>query len=107
MVGELAEHLGVTASTMSITLKRMEAAGFILREKDPSDRRVTNVRLTEKGARTREHQSMLDPERVAALMSRLAPEQRVAAMYGLRLLAEAAERQVQDRTHHRRQGDWA
>lgn len=107
MVGELAEHLGVTASTMSITLKRMEAAGFILRDKDPNDRRVTNVRLSERGARTRENRSMLDPERVAALMARLTPEQRAAAVYGMRLLAEAAERQVGDRTDHHQQGDWA
>ena len=45
MVSELAEHAGVTLSTMSLTLKRLEAAGFVRRDRDPADRRVTNVRL--------------------------------------------------------------
>ena len=47
MVTELAEYMGVTPSTMSLNLKRLEAGGFITRGRDPDDRRVVNVRLTE------------------------------------------------------------
>jgi DNA-binding MarR family transcriptional regulator len=91
MVGELAEHLGVTASTMSLTLKRLEEVGYIRRDRDPSDRRVTNVRLTEAGARVRNAQTLLDPERVARTLTTLGPAQRADAVRGLRLLADAAD----------------
>lgn len=91
MVGELAEHLGVTASTMSLTLKRLEEVGYIRRDRDPSDRRVTNVRLTEAGARVRDAQSLLDPERVARMLLMLGPTQRAEALRGLRLLMDAAD----------------
>ncbi|MCG6955113.1 MAG: MarR family winged helix-turn-helix transcriptional regulator [Gemmatimonadetes bacterium] len=91
MVGELADHLGVTPSTMSLTLKRMEAAGYVRRDRDPSDRRVMNVRLTDAGVRVRNARSVLDPERVAAMLALLGAEDRVDALRGLRLLAGAAD----------------
>lgn len=91
MVGELAEHLGVTASTMSITLKRLESAGYVRRDRDPSDRRAMNVRLTEAGVRMKEVRTMLDPERVAAMLHMLGPEERAGAVRGLHLLADAAD----------------
>lgn len=94
MVTELAEHLGVTASTMSLTLKRLEAAGYIWRQRDPSDRRVMNVRLTEAGERVRDAQTVLEPELVAGMLQELAPTDREAALRGLALLAEAADRLV-------------
>jgi DNA-binding MarR family transcriptional regulator len=92
MVGELAEHLRVTPSTMSLTLKRLEDAGYVRRDRDPADRRVANVRLTRAGARVRDAQGLLDPERVAEMLSLLSPPERAEALRGLRLLGEAAER---------------
>jgi DNA-binding MarR family transcriptional regulator len=94
MVGELAEHLGVTISTMSLTLKRLEAAGYVLKEREESDRRVMNVRLTEAGVRVRDAQTLLDPERVHRVLAELDPRQRKSALEGLVLLAEAADRMV-------------
>ena len=91
MVGELAEHLGVTASTMSLTLKRLEEVGYVRRDRDPSDRRVTNVRLTEAGTRVRDAQTLLDPERVARMLMTLGPSQRADALRGVRLLMDAAD----------------
>lgn len=46
---ELAEHIHVTAATISGTLKRMERAGLIQRAEDERDARVSIVTLTEKG----------------------------------------------------------
>ncbi len=91
MVTELAEYTGVTASTMSLTLKRLETAGWITRDRDPQDRRVTNVRLTESGMRARDRASRLDPRRVDAMLLSLRPEERRWAVRGLALLAEAAD----------------
>ncbi|MEQ9401057.1 MAG: MarR family winged helix-turn-helix transcriptional regulator [Longimicrobiales bacterium] len=98
MVGELAEHMGVTASTMSLTLKRLERDGYVERRRDPADRRVTNVRLTEAGERVRDAQTVLDPARVDAMLQELEPAQRQAALHGLQLLAEAADASIRRRT---------
>jgi DNA-binding MarR family transcriptional regulator len=91
MVGELADYMGVTASTMSLTLKRLEQAGYVRRDRDPADRRVTNVRLTEAGVRVRAASTSLDVDRVDGLLRALPPEQRAEALRGLGLLADAAD----------------
>lgn len=92
MVGELADHLGVTASTMSLTLTRLVRAGYVRRDPDPLDRRVKNVRLTPAGARLRDAGRDLDPERVERMLALLPADQRSAALRGLVLLTEAANR---------------
>ncbi|MDA0310910.1 MAG: MarR family winged helix-turn-helix transcriptional regulator [Gemmatimonadetes bacterium] len=97
MVGELAEHLGVTTSTMSLNLTRLERAGFITRERDPADRRVMNVLLTEAGEQVRDSQTDLDPERVDQMLRTLDPDARMAALRGLGLLAEAADNLIRNR----------
>ena len=91
MVSELAEHAGVTLSTMSLTLKRLEMAGFVRRDRDPADRRVTNVRLTDAGVRLRDAHTLLDPDRVDGMLRMLDPERRREALRGLALLADAAD----------------
>jgi len=95
MVGELAEYLGVTASTMSLTLTRLERAGYIRRDRDPADRRVMNVRLTEAGARVRGASASLDVDRVDGMLRALPPAQRAEALRGLVLLADAADTLIQ------------
>jgi len=91
MVGELAEHLGVTPSTMSLTLKRLEEAGYVRRDRDPADRRVVNVRLTDAGVRVRDARTELDPELIDRMLSLLPEPRRREALRGLALLAEAAD----------------
>jgi DNA-binding MarR family transcriptional regulator len=91
MVTELADFLGVTASTMSLNLKRLEEAGLVRRSRDPADRRVTNVRLTDEGMRVREHFGTVDPGRVARLLDRLHPSERRRAAEAFARLAEAAD----------------
>lgn len=92
MVGELAEHMGVTPSTMSLNLKRLETAGFLRRDRDPADRRVMNVRLTEAGRRVRDAISLVDPDRADALLRLMRPEERRRALDGVAALADAADR---------------
>lgn len=97
MVGELAEHVGVTASTMSLTLKRMEEGGLVRRERDPADRRVMNVRLTPGGREIRDATAMLDPERVHRMLLELGVEERHAVVRALVLLGDAADGMVRRR----------
>ena len=91
MVTELADFLGVTPSTMSLNLKRLEAIGLIHRSRDPADRRVMNVRLTAEGARIRTLASPVDPARVATVLDRLRPEERARVVGAFARFAEAAD----------------
>jgi len=91
MVTELADFLGVTASTMSLNLTRLEEARLVRRSRDPADRRVMNVVLTDEGTRLRDRHASIDPARVALLLDRLHPVERRRTADALARLAEAAD----------------
>lgn len=87
---DLARHLGVTASTMSLTVDRLERGGYVRRERSAQDRRRVDLRLTPVGVRIKRQQKVLEPELVAAMLQRLSERKREQALWGLALLAEAA-----------------
>jgi len=89
-ISTLAEHMGVTASTISLALDRLVEEGFVRRVRDKADRRRVGVLLTKAGVRIRDSSSVLDPDLVAALVGRLSDDERAEAVRGLKLLAEAA-----------------
>src|ERR1035441_10699548 len=49
----LARHMGVTASTMSLTIDRLERTGYVLRERSTVDRRRVDLLLTPPRPRNR------------------------------------------------------
>ena len=87
----LAQHMGVTLSTMSLSIERLARGGYVLRSRDARDGRRVNLRLTPAGVRIKEAQSVLDPERVRGMLRTLSQSQRRDALYGLTLLALAAQ----------------
>jgi len=90
-VSDLAEHLGVTVSTMSLSIKRLARDGYVGRCPDPSDGRVVQLPLTEKGERVRAAQEVLEPDRVRALLGILDEPTRQEALGGIEMLAAAAD----------------
>jgi len=89
-LSDLAAHMGVTLSTMSLGVERLVRRGYVARSRDPKDGRRVRLRLTASGSRLRDAQSVLDVERVRALLGCLSPEQREEGLRGLALLASAA-----------------
>ena len=89
---ELAAHLGVAASTLSASIARLEKLGYLTSSAPDSDRRQRELRLTAKGAEAMASTSVLDSERVRALLDQLPPRDRTAAVRGLQLLANAARK---------------
>lgn len=71
-IGELAEALGVTGSSVTTACKRLEKAGLLRRERqgDGQDERVVLVTLTAQG---REQIEAWQQERRVALIQMLAP----------------------------------
>jgi len=88
----LARHMGVTASTMSLSVDRLERLGYVRRVRDTRDRRRVHLTLTAAGVRVKEAQSVLEPDRVRGMLMQLAREERDAGIRGLEILARAAER---------------
>ena len=86
----LADHLGVAPSTLSAALSRLAELGYLTNEPGKTDRRKREIRLTARGAEAIASTSVLNAERVRALLNKLKPEERKAAVRGLALLAKAA-----------------
>jgi DNA-binding MarR family transcriptional regulator len=87
---ELARHMGVTASTMSLMVDRLERGGYVLRERSAEDGRRVDLRLTPAGVRIKKQQNVLEPDLVGAMLEHLDAQAREQALQGLELLAGAA-----------------
>jgi DNA-binding MarR family transcriptional regulator len=101
---DLAKHMGVTASTMSLAVERLVRHGYLLRSRDPRDGRRVNLTLSAAGVRVRDAQSVLDRHRVKAMLGRLSPAERNQATRGLATLARAAREQMHELSRTGRRG---
>lgn len=101
---DLAKHMGVTASTMSLNIERLVRRGYVSRERAAEDGRRLKLRITPAGVRLREAKSVLDPARVRALLDRLTHEEREAGIHGLTLLARAGSEQMEEQSKRKRKG---
>jgi len=100
-MSDLARHLGVTASTVSLTADRLEKAGYVVRERDEGDGRRVLLRITDHGEQLRQAHSVLDPTRVRALLATLSGAERDTAVKGLAVLADAATRLTSQAVVHK------
>ena len=91
---DLARHMGVTVSTMSLNVERLVRRGYVRRTRDAEDRRRLRLLLTAAGLRLREASTVLEPARVEAMLEELDAEELARALKGLELLARAAERRM-------------
>ena len=94
--GALAKHLGVAPSTLSATISRLEKLGYLSSKPAETDKRQRELRLTARGAEAIAATSVLNAERVRALVKKLTPAERKAAVHGLGLLARAA-REIEEK----------
>jgi DNA-binding MarR family transcriptional regulator len=92
---DLARHMGVTASTMSLTVDRLERGGWVKRERSQQDARRVELRLTDDGVRIKKQRKVLEPALVDAMLARLEDGKRKKALRGLELLAEASRELVE------------
>jgi DNA-binding MarR family transcriptional regulator len=95
---DLAMHMGVTPSTMSISIDRVIKLGYVQKEKDKKDARKINLTLTATGGKIKQSNSVLDPQRVEEVLKRLTAKERKLALDGLGLLAYAAELEMKGRS---------
>jgi DNA-binding MarR family transcriptional regulator len=91
-LGSLARRLGITPSTLTRNLVRLEAEGLVTREADPDDARAARVRLTAEGERAAARVERQELEFAEGILLRLGPRRRTAVLAGLQdLLAVVRE----------------
>jgi DNA-binding MarR family transcriptional regulator len=94
--GDLAAHVGVAKSTLSEALTGLEERGFTIRQRANGDGREALILRTPAGTKAMSGSSVLEKDRLAAILLYLTNEERCRAVDGLELLARAA---VQGATH--------
>jgi DNA-binding MarR family transcriptional regulator len=95
---ELARHMGVTLSTMSLAVTRLLRQGYVTRRRNPKDGRAVELRLTPQGVRIKDAQTVLDIDKVRRLLARIPVRRRAQALAGLHVLAEAAAETLAERS---------
>lgn len=95
---DLAMHMGVTPSTMSISVDRLVKWDYIKKAKDKKDARKINLTLTKAGDKIKRSKSVLDPRLVENLIARLSGKEVKLAIDGLGLLAYAAEMEMKSKS---------
>src|SRR5579872_812234 len=81
-LNDLARHMGVTPSTMSLTVDRLARDGYVKRGADLRDGRRVALRITRAGARLRDQMTVLDADRVKAMLGQMKPADRREALRG-------------------------
>jgi DNA-binding MarR family transcriptional regulator len=83
----LAEHMGVSLSTMSINVARLVRGGYIARRRSKKDARCVRLTLTPAGARVREQNSFLDPSLMKKMFRLMPARELETALQGIEILA--------------------
>jgi DNA-binding MarR family transcriptional regulator len=86
---DLAERLGLEKSTVSRLAAGMERQGWLVRERDPANRRLYRLRLTAKGRAAADRVGADLRARHAALLAALTPAERAGLVVGLEGLIRA------------------
>lgn len=89
-LSKLAEHMGVSRSTMSITVARLVRGGYIAKKADKKDGRGVHLTLTASGARVKQENTVLDPELMREMFRRMPQKELENALKGIESLANYA-----------------
>src|SRR5690348_13572581 len=100
----LAKHLSIARSTLSEALKKLDSSGYVQRVAAiQDDGRLSGVLLTSKGLRAVRETSVLEADRLEAVLRGASATERAAIARGLTTLA-AACRRYSERTAKNRPG---
>ena len=88
---EIADFVGIDRTATSRALRQMEAAGMIARKTGANDRRMTAVRLTDRGCTLLQRGTPLAQANNAIMESRLSPQESARLLQLLRLMREGEE----------------
>jgi DNA-binding MarR family transcriptional regulator len=94
-VTDLGDDLGVTSSAASQMLERLVQQELVLRSEDPSDRRVKQIILTDKGFQVLQGSMRTRQSWLSDLAETLSDSEKEAIIAALSILIDRANRLVQ------------
>lgn len=89
-ITDLGEDLGVTSSAASQLLERLVQQGLVLRSEDPSDRRVKQVALTDKGLQVLQESIRARETWLSELAGTLSDSEKESVIAALDILTDRA-----------------
>ncbi len=92
-VQEIAEALGLSTPTVSISVRQLEKSGLMTRKPDPTDGRAVQLSLTVKGKEIQENVRSFHCQKFQKLLSGLDPEERENLVRLLEKALDAAEKE--------------
>ena len=95
-MSDLAQHVGISPSTLSSLVDRLVEGGLATRLDDPRDRRSVVVRLAPAGSRMLDQFSELGTDALRALLEQLDAKDIVTVNKAIELLVAAARRLSED-----------
>lgn len=75
--GAIAQIMGVSTARVTVLLKKLEAKGLIVRERDRLDARVTKVRLSEQGVQVDERLRAELSQKIGAVIDAVGMERMI------------------------------
>ena len=96
-LSKLAEHLGVSRSTMSIMVARLARGRYIARNQGKNDARCVALTLTTAGVRVKEQNTVLDAELVKEMFRSMPAAELETALQGIEGLAKYARIMLRQR----------
>lgn len=100
-LSKLAEHMGTGKSAMSIAIKRLVRGGYVRRSRVGGDARSVSLTLTSRGARVKEHNTVLDPGLLREMFRRMPPSELERSLAGLETFAKYAQIMLRQRKRTR------
>jgi DNA-binding MarR family transcriptional regulator len=94
-LGRLGQLLGITPSTLSRNLSRLEENGLVRRYADGADGRAFQVALTDEGRETAHRLERVEDAFAERVLSRLSDEARERALEGLSVLLDAVRAETE------------
>jgi DNA-binding MarR family transcriptional regulator len=95
-LGDLGRRLGITPSTLSRNLARLEADGLVTRVVDPGDARAAHVALTASGQRAAGRVERQEEAFAVDVLSRLPKGQSTRVLASLQTLLEAVREATEE-----------
>ena len=89
-LSQLAEHMGIGRSAMSITVARLVRSGYVTSRRDAHDARRIALTLTPKGARVKDQNTILEPQLVKDIFRLIPAAELESALQGIERIAKYA-----------------